>query len=61
LNNVPCKDCEDRTARCHASCEEYLAYRTERDEMISKKYKNLQTRDASYEMRFKRTRKRAMR
>jgi len=27
----PCMNCEERTFYCHSVCEEYLAYRKERD------------------------------
>lgn len=29
-SQCPCKDCKDRHAECHASCEPYLAYEKER-------------------------------
>ena len=28
---VPCKDCQQRTAECHASCKQYAEYRAERE------------------------------
>ena len=28
---APCKDCPDRAAGCHSSCEKYRAFREERD------------------------------
>ena len=34
---MPCKDCEKRTPGCHSTCEEYIQFRKERDEMLNKK------------------------
>lgn len=31
--NSPCRDCPDRTADCHCTCEKYLAYQAERKEI----------------------------
>lgn len=28
---APCKNCEDRTIKCHSTCEKYLAYRKQMD------------------------------
>ena len=29
-----CKDCTKRTLGCHSTCEDYLAFRKERDEAL---------------------------
>lgn len=34
---MPCKDCEKHTPGCHSTCEEYIQFRKERDEMLNKK------------------------
>lgn len=34
---MSCKDCEKRTLGCHSTCEEYIQFRKERDEMLNKK------------------------
>lgn len=33
---APCKGCEERTLKCHASCERYLAFRKEADMIRAK-------------------------
>lgn len=33
----PCFNCPNRTAECHAKCEEYKAFRTGCDDIISKR------------------------
>lgn len=35
--NSPCRDCPDRTADCHCTCEKYLAYQRERKEIAKKR------------------------
>ena len=35
--NSPCRDCSDRTAECHCTCEKYLAYQAERKEIAKKR------------------------
>ena len=29
---APCKNCQDRVLGCHASCPDYIAFRTYKDE-----------------------------
>lgn len=36
--NAPCKDCPDRFVGCHSTCQKYVQYRTDRDDMIKKMY-----------------------
>ena len=33
MNKAPCKDCPDRKVGCHSTCEKYLEFRKERDEL----------------------------
>ena len=33
---APCKDCQRRSQMCHGNCDDYKAYRSERDEIIKK-------------------------
>lgn len=35
--NAPCKDCTERAAGCHSTCEKYIAYDKERQEIRGKK------------------------
>lgn len=32
----PCKNCPRRSELCHGNCDDYKAYRSERDEIIKK-------------------------
>lgn len=34
----PCRDCEDRNETCHANCERYLTWATERRAALEKDY-----------------------
>ena len=34
---APCRDCPKRYPLCHSECEQYLAYRAERDEMCRRR------------------------
>lgn len=36
-NKPPCKDCSERSVRCHAECERYKAYAAEREEIRAEK------------------------
>lgn len=38
--NAPCKDCKDRAVGCHGSCEQYKAFRAERDRMLEEKQRD---------------------
>ena len=43
---VPCKECEERTATCHATClkwKEFEAYKKEREAVKDKEYKEKQS------------------
>ena len=33
MPSVPCKDCMNRTMRCHTTCSEYKKYRIKQDEV----------------------------
>lgn len=35
--NAPCKDCQDRHAICHDSCERYIKFRREREKISAEK------------------------
>lgn len=35
--NAPCKDCQDRHAICHDSCERYIKFRREREKIRAEK------------------------
>ena len=37
MRDAPCKGCEKRTLGCHGSCDEYKAFREERDKVIRKR------------------------
>lgn len=41
---TPCKDCKDRHAECHATCEKYKRFVEKRDEVYEKRknYWNLE-------------------
>ncbi len=34
---VPCRDCTDRNATCHAECERYAAFAAERERIRQKR------------------------
>ena len=34
---APCRDCPKRYPLCHSECEEYIAFRAERDEMCRRR------------------------
>lgn len=36
---APCKECPDRTAECHATCERYAAYAKEREQERRNRHK----------------------
>lgn len=38
--NAPCRDCQDRVLKCHATCERYLEYRQKRDEYNNHRYQS---------------------
>lgn len=49
MNLSPCKDCEKRHPHCHSECEEYAAYREDRDKVNAERqkesaYKDIQSR-----------------
>lgn len=48
MNKAPCKDCPDRRVGCHSTCEKYLAFRKERDELNEKTYKQKEVEYADY-------------
>lgn len=37
-HKIPCHHCEERYLGCHSECANYIAYRTERDELLEIKY-----------------------
>ena len=39
--NAPCKDCPDRHAVCHDSCERYQAFHRERQEISQKRQEDI--------------------
>lgn len=43
--STPCKDCEKRTMTCHDDCEEYLAFRAEREASRKKAMAHLAVED----------------
>ena len=38
----PCKGCERRELGCHGKCEDYKAYREDRDRMNANRYETLE-------------------
>jgi hypothetical protein len=36
LSKAPCKDCVDRHQLCHSTCEKYLAFKKEAEELKQK-------------------------
>lgn len=48
MNKAPCKDCPDRQVGCHSTCEKYLAFRKERNELNEKTYKQKEVEYADY-------------
>ena len=42
-NKLMCKDCKSRYVGCHAECEEYKAFRKEKDELNQYAYKKKET------------------
>lgn len=37
MKTSPCKECSKRTLGCHATCEDYLQFRVERDKINMEK------------------------
>lgn len=37
--NAPCKGCDDRAPGCHSSCERYIQFHKQREEIIARKQK----------------------
>lgn len=33
MNKAPCKDCPNREVGCHSTCDKYIVFRKERDEL----------------------------
>jgi hypothetical protein len=48
MNKAPCKDCPDRKVGCHSTCEKYILFRKERDELNEKIYKQKEAGYAEY-------------
>lgn len=38
MTKAPCKDCPDRHLHCHSTCEKYIAYNKECEELRQLKY-----------------------
>ena len=38
MTKAPCKDCPDRHLHCHSTCEKYIAYNKECEELRKLKY-----------------------
>lgn len=36
--SCPCKNCEKRSEHCHSKCEEYKAYKNERERLKKKRW-----------------------
>ena len=47
----PCKDCERRVLRCHATCEEYRAWRVVKDDIKAERYREQRLKDDLIGMR----------
>ena len=45
---APCKDCPDRKQGCHSTCEKYIAFRKERDELNVLKFEDAKKHMACY-------------
>jgi hypothetical protein len=54
MPSVPCKDCTNRTMRCHTTCNEYKEYRAKQDEVNKI---NRPTEEEIMDMEFNRKRK----
>lgn len=39
MTKAPCKDCPNRQVGCHSTCEKYIVFRKERDELNELKNK----------------------
>lgn len=48
MKRAPCKECEKRYLGCHANCEEYQAWRSERIEMYEKISKEKEKQEWTY-------------
>lgn len=49
MNKAPCKDCPDRQVGCHSTCEKYLTFRKERNELNESIYKQREKEYAEYQ------------
>lgn len=43
MKQAPCRDCEKRTVGCHASCEQYQAFRRYREAVKAEQYRQRET------------------
>ena len=39
--HVPCRECPDRSAECHAACKRYAEYRAEKDRIHEIRHEEL--------------------
>lgn len=49
MNKAPCKDCPNRQVGCHSTCEKYLTFRKERNELNESIYKQREKEYAEYQ------------
>ena len=42
MRTAPCKGCEERHAACWSKCEEYLAWKSEKDSLTATQYADRQ-------------------
>lgn len=61
----PCRDCENRSAGCHATCEHYITWKQEYNELQAKiraekelKWRVDEAREASVRRQIKKTHRR---
>lgn len=49
----PCKGCESRQLSCHSKCDEYKAWKAERDEINRKRISEREQREISHDHEMK--------
>lgn len=45
-----CKDCEKRYIGCHATCEDYLSFKKEREEILAKMHEETSYKSLIHDM-----------
>lgn len=53
MNNAPCRGCERRHLKCHATCGDYLKFRRERDEENRRRWETYEADSFSIEKMFR--------